>query len=396
MLSTPPVHEPVPAGRRSMSTTTSPSIPLSTRLYKCECGKPVFFGNSLCLNCKRPLGFEPSLGRVISLQETETGTFELVAANDGAAFKRCANAKPPCSCNWLIPVAEVEAGIQFCRSCRLNRTIPNLTTATNAEYWAAIELAKRRLVSGLLALGLPVKSKVSEDPNCGVAFDFLESFAFGPSVRTGHDDGVITLNIEEANDSNRENIRSKMHEPYRTLLGHLRHESGHYYWDRLVRDGPFLNAFREMFGDDRQDYCAALEKHYSQGPPSDWPVTFVSAYASAHPWEDWAETWAHYLHMHDTLETAEGFHLNMSYVEMPLDEFPSSMLVESDPAFLDQLNSWMRFSAVLNEFARSMGQPDFYPFVLSTASVRKLHFVHRVIGSQVSLSSSASIQAQTR
>ena len=363
-----------------MSTTTLPLTTFSTRLYKCECGKLIFFGNSLCLNCKRILGFEPSRGRVFPLREIGVDTFELMGANDGAAFKRCANAQSPCGCNWLIPAAEVEAGIYFCRSCRLNRTIPNLTTAKNADYWAAIELSKRRLVSGLLALGLPVKSKVSEDLNYGIAFDFLESSVFGPSVRTGHHDGIITLNIAEANDSLREDIRSRMHEPYRTLLGHLRHETGHYYWDRLVREGPFLSGFREVFGDDRQDYGAALEQHYGQGPPSNWPLSFVSAYASSHPWEDWAETWAHYLHMHDTLETAAGFHLDINRVEMPLDPFPLGVLVQPDDAFLDQLNSWMRFSAVLNEFARSMGQSDFYPFVLSTTSVRKLHFVHRVVG----------------
>jgi hypothetical protein len=187
------------------------------------------------------------------------------------------------------------------------------------------------------------------------------------------------LNIAEANDSTRESIRQQMHEPYRTLLGHLRHESGHYYWDRLVDGNSCIEGFRNLFGDDRQDYAVALQKHYSDGPPSDWALHFVSAYASSHPWEDWAETWAHYLHMHDALETAEGFGLNMNWVEMSLDDFKSDALVEPDPAFLDRLNAWARFSAVLNEFARSIGQRDFYPFVLSTEVVRKLHFIHRTI-----------------
>jgi hypothetical protein len=305
-------------------------------------------------------------------------TFALLE-NEALRYRRCANAQSASACNWLVPLAEAEAGQNLCRSCRLNRTIPNLTTEENAERSATIELAKRRLVSGLLVLGLPVRSKVSEDPQCGLAFDFLESPGDGSKILTGHDDGIITLNIAEANDARREDIRSKMHEPYRTILGHLRHESGHYYWDRLVQGSPSLEEFRNFFGDERADYAEALKKHYAEGPPPNWPLTYVSGYASSHPWEDWAETWAHYLHMHDALETAAGFRLDTNSVELPLDGFSADVLIEPDDEFLDQLNCWTRFSAVLNEFARSLGQHDFYPFILSIQSARKLHFVHRVV-----------------
>ena len=315
---------------------------------------------------------------MLPLRQVDETTFALVG-NEQLSYRRCANVQSASACNWLVPLAEADAGQELCRSCRLNRTIPNLATGENTEYWGAIELAKRRLVSGLLILGLPVKSKVSEDPECGLAFDFLESPEDGSKVFTGHDDGIITLNIAEANDATRENIRTQMHEPYRTLLGHLRHESGHYYWDRLVEGSPSLDAFRNFFGDERADYAAALEKHYAEGSPSNWPLNFVSGYASSHPWEDWAETWAHYLHMHDALETAAGFRLDTNSVELPLDGFSGDVLVEPDDQFLDQLNGWSRFSAVLNEFARSLGQRDFYPFILSTQSARKLHFVHRVV-----------------
>jgi len=253
--------------------------------------------------------------------------------------------------------------------------------AENGEYWQRIEVAKRRLVSSLIGLGLPVVSRVTEDPERGLAFDFLRPAEDAP-VFTGHSEGIITLNIEEAADSTRERIREQMHEPYRTLLGHLRHETGHYYWSRLIEESPvWLAQFREVFGNEQQDYAAALENHYRQGPPADWANQFVSAYASVHPWEDWAETWAHYLHLTDTLDTALSFHLEIDSVELPFEGFDKEALAQQDAAaFLEILNSWARFTAVLNELSRSMGLPDFYPFVLSRSAVAKLHFVYRVLG----------------
>jgi hypothetical protein len=259
----------------------------------------------------------------------------------------------------------------------LNRTIPDLSDPSNGENWRRIELAKRQLISSLLMLGLPVKPKMEGVE--GLAFDFLRTPDQGPRVLTGHSDGIITLNIEEADDPTRESIREQMHEPYRTLLGHLRHEVGHYYWDRLVRESKWIDPFRELFGDDRQDYTQALHRHYQQGPPPDWPERYVSAYASSHPWEDWAETWAHYLHMVDTLDTAESFSLDIESVEMPFEGFKAEALVQPDDQFLHFINSWSRFTAVLNELSRSMGLPDFYPFVLSKSSVGKLHFIHNVV-----------------
>jgi hypothetical protein len=189
------------------------------------------------------------------------------------------------------------------------------------------------------------------------------------------------LNIEEADDATRERVRERMHEPYRTVLGHLRHEVGHYYWDRLVDGTPCLDAFRELFGDERRDYAEALERHYRQGPPAEWQNCYVSAYASSHPWEDWAETWAHYLHIVDAVGTAFSFRLDIDSVEMPFEGFASDALVRPDKQFLKLLNSWARFTAVLNEFSRSMGLPDFYPFVLSKSAVKKVHFVHTLVES---------------
>ncbi len=354
------------------------------RVYKCQCGRPVFFRNSVCLACKTPLGYEPALGLICPLaQGTEPETWTVIGnfEEKGRLYRHCANLTSPSTCNWLVRADSSDTRRELCISCRLNRTIPDLSITVNGENWRRIEIAKRRLVSSLLALGLPVKPQVEGEPG-GLAFDFLSSPAAGPRVLTGHSGGVITLNIEEADDSTRESIREQLHEPYRTLLGHLRHEVGHYYWDRLVGGTAWLDGFRELFGDEREDYGKALQQHYQQGPPPNWGEKYVSAYASSHPWEDWAETWAHYLHMSETLDTASSFNLDIESVEMPFEGFKAETLLQPDDEFLHFINSWVRFTAVLNELSLSMGLRDFYPFVLSRSSVAKLHFVHTVVEAQ--------------
>jgi len=65
-------------------------------------------------------------------------------------------------------------------------------------------------------------------------------------VLTSHCNGLITLNIAEADDAERERRRVKFHEPYRTLLGHLRHEVAHYYWDRLIANSKWLSGFSRL------------------------------------------------------------------------------------------------------------------------------------------------------
>jgi hypothetical protein len=238
-------------------------------------------------------------------------------------------------------------------------------------------------VAQLLGLGLPVRSRVSEDPQRGVAFDLLRSPPGGPRVLTGHASGLITLNVLEADDAQREQIRHALREPYRTLLGHFRHEIGHYYWDRLIVGTRWHEAFRQVFGDERADYAAALKANYENGPPSDWPNHFISSYASTHPWEDWAETWAHYLHIYDSLDTALGFGLTADDVELQLEPFRLEDLYDPQHPdagrFLELLNSSLELITVLNELARSLGQPDIYPFVLSRPVVRKLHFIQLVV-----------------
>jgi hypothetical protein len=350
--------------------------------FTCRCGRPVFFRNSLCLACNAPLGYEPELQQLLALEPgPEPGTWKLDGHEDvTVAWKRCGNFDSPAGCNWLVPADEEEP---LCRSCRLNNTIPDLSDPDNCIWWRKIENAKRRMVSQLLNLGLPVASKVSEDPERGLMFDLLRSPAKGPHVLTGHANGLITLNVEEADDSKREKIRQQMGEPYRTLLGHFRHEVGHYYWDRLVWDTPWLEKFRELFGDEREDYAAALKRNYEKGPKPNWADSYISSYASVHPWEDWAESWAHYLHVVDSLDTALRFGLRGEDVEQEVEPFKIDDLY--DPKVPDAqtvillINSWVKLTTVLNELARSMGQHDFYPFVMSRPVLRKLHFIQMIV-----------------
>lgn len=357
-----------PSGRRSA--------------FSCRCGRPVYFRNSLCLGCQAPLAYEPGLQEVRALSTgPEPGTWTIDGQEDEAAlWKRCENFDSPAGCNWLVAADDAEP---LCRSCRLNRTIPSLDDPDNCRWWRLIENAKRRLVAQLLNLGLPVVSKVSEDPERGVMFDFLRSPKEGPRVLTGHANGLITLNVEEADDSIREKTRHQMREPYRTLLGHFRHEVGHYYWDRLVWDTPWLEKFRELFGDEREDYAAALKRNYEQGPPANWADQHISSYASVHPWEDWAESWAHYLHVVDSLDTALRFGLRGEDVEQAVEPFTVDDLYDPDAPDAQRVillvNSWVQLTTVLNELARSMGQHDFYPFVMSRPVLRKIHFIQMIV-----------------
>ena len=350
-----------------------------SRTFLCRCGNHIFFRNSLCLGCQAALGYLPDEARLLPLEPgPRPGTWD--AGGGRPLLKYCGNREMPARCNWMLAADDPNS---LCIACRLNRTIPSLDDEDNARWWGLIEIAKRRLVSQLLALDLPVQSKVSEDKERGLMFDLLRSPPNGPRVLTGHANGLITLNVEEADDARREKIRLDLHEPYRTLLGHFRHEIGHYYWDRLVRDGPWLDQFRKLFGDERADYAAALKANYDHGPPADWRDRHISSYASSHPWEDWAETWAHYLHMVDSLGTAFGFGLDAEELEGAIQPYERDALyAPDDPGaerFLSLLNSWIEMTMVLNELARSMGQPDFYPFVMSKPVVGKLQFVHLVV-----------------
>ncbi len=341
------------------------------KLFKCDrCGNPIYFENEKCESCGAALGFDPVAGGMLSFD------FE-AAAPDG--FRRCANATDRV-CNWLVEQSDSN---DFCEACRYNRTIPDLTVAGNLERWREFEGAKHRVFYSLRRFGLEPVTRI-EDPAFGLAFDFLaESPAVGaPRIMTGHDDGVITLNLKEADDVEREKSRSAMGETYRTLLGHFRHEIGHYFWDRLVKNRPALDGFRACFGDESADYAAALQAHYSMGAPADWQTRFISSYASSHPWEDFAESWAHYFHIVDTLETAATFGLR---VRAKLDNVPAmSAEIDFDPyhASLEQIiGAWLPLTFAMNAMNRSMGEPDLYPFILSEPAIAKIGFIRDLIAS---------------
>ena len=283
------------------------------------------------------------------------------------------------TCNWLI---EAHSADRFCTACRHNRTIPDLSNPENLARLRKIEWAKHRLFYTLLKLRLPLVTR-GEDPD-GLAFDFLapDAPSHGPAtpVMTGHANGLITINLAEADDVERERQRAEMGEPYRALLGHFRHEIAHYFWDRLIANSLWIGEFRKIFGDEREDYAAALQRHYVKGPPADWPERYVSAYAGAHPWEDFAETWAHYFHMVDTLETARAFGLSVHPKVSKGAELATTIDFDPHNASIERIiEAWLPLTFAVNSINRSMGVPDLYPFILSPAVILKLTFIHERI-----------------
>lgn len=359
------------------------------KTFRCVCGNVVHFDNAQCLNCNRELGFLPETRTVSALEAADQeGLWRALAPEvENRQYRKCNNYLNHNVCNWMVAEEDEEP---FCHSCRLNDVIPNLSKPGNPVLWYRVERAKRRLVYNLMQLGLPIIGK-DRDPDHGLAFEFLEdvdeSAEFsdpGGGVTTGHADGLITINLAEAVTSEREKVREQLNERYRTLLGHFRHEIGHYYWDRLVRDSDWLTEFRQLFGDENQDYAALLKRYYEQGPAPDWEQTHISAYATAHPWEDWAETWAHYLHIQSTLETAEDFELRVRKPEFQLGDQPPGKgpvpaYLPVEPAFFQLLSDWHALAVALNALNRSMGLRDAYPFALSDLAIEKLYMVHRVI-----------------
>jgi hypothetical protein len=345
-------------------------------IFTCEhCGQLLHFENTRCMRCGSPLGFLPDRLTLSALAAEADGSFTALAA-PGSRWRACANA-PDGGCNWLVP-----EGDAFCPACKLNRTGPDLGQPADIEKWQRLEAAKPRLVYALLRLGLPLESR-HDSEHRGLAFEFVADPAEGAPVLTGHADGLVTINLAEADSAERERRRVELGEPYRTLLGHLRHEVGHYYWDLLVRDGGRRDATRAMFRDETVDYAEALKRHHEQGPPPDWPENFVSAHAAAHPWEDFAETWTYYLHMVDTLDTAASFGLAVD--PAVTDDATPDMHVAFDPyrapGAARLVDAWLPLTIAVNSLNRSMGQPDLYPVVLGPRVIEKLGFIHDLVHS---------------
>lgn len=345
------------------------------KTFHCDqCGQQVFYENVRCENCGGMLGFLPDQRAITTFEPDDEGFWRsLNPKNAGLHYKQCINYAQENACNWMLPA---DAEDDLCVSCQLTRTIPDLSNEKNLLYWKRLEAAKRRLLFSLWELNLQPTPKLVDD-DTGMAFEFLEDTP-DKKVMTGHDNGLIVINIAEADPSRREKARENMNEPYRTLLGHFRHESGHYYFDRLIIDTQWLAPFRELFGDEQQDYSESLERHYQNGPPADWEQHYVSSYASSHPWEDWAETWAHYLHMIDTLQTAYSCGMTLE----PRKPREPTLAIERQPlktgSFSELADNWFALTYVLNSLNRSIGMPDAYPFALSTDVMQKLQFIHEV------------------
>jgi len=360
------------------------------KIFNCDnCGHPVFFENVQCLNCGCALAFLPDQLSMAALlapagpnADGSPALWERSHPPEGVPlrYRMCLNHDLHQSCNFAVLPEDPN---QLCVSCRQTRVLPDLSFPENRQRLYSIEVAKRRLFYSLARLGLASTSPLATgDTEDGPVYEFLADLPGGPRVMTGHNQGLITLNISEADDDERERRRVQLGEPYRTLLGHLRHESGHFYWDRLIREQNRIDAFRAVFGDESLDYQQALQAHYAADHgATDWQSDFVSFYATAHPWEDWAETWAHYLHMVDLLETAAAYH---TQVEIPGNPHLGPDCVtnpfESAESNFDQLvQQWVPVTLMLNSLNRSLGQDDAYPFALSQGALHKLRFVHDVI-----------------
>lgn len=319
--------------------------------FECRCGGRIYFENTDCLSCGSRVGFDPDAMQMVATGPRGTEPLE-------RGYRQCRNTLEFDNCNWLVSAGSSE---EYCISCHLNRTIPHLGSGDNLSRWATLEKEKRRMLYSLLDLGLAVQSKARGWPD-GLAFDFVEDQRSNPAVTetfisTGHHDGVITINVAEADPLHRLQMRLALGEVYRTVLGHFRHESGHYYYRLLIGDHNVV-AFRTLFGDERTDYAAALDEYYNRGGGARWGPGFITAYAGAHPLEDWAECWAHFLLIRDCLETAGA---------------ETGEAIPGD--FNELMAQWMGYAIHLNQIARSLGLEDPYPFVLSEEVRNKLEFI---------------------
>ena len=366
------------------------------RVFNCDhCGHLVFFDSVQCLHCGSTLAFLPdqlTLAALVPAPPAGGGLWQRSGHTQAPLYRQCYNQTTWQACNFAVPATSASL---LCLSCRQTQWLPDLSNPTHLQHWKQIEAAKRQLFYTLARLGL---QSVSEAPGVlpGPTYAFLADQPGAPAIVTGHHSGTITLNVDEADDSERARRRVSLHEPYRTLIGHLRHESGHFYWDRLVQGCGLQEAFRAVFGDERQDYDNALAAHYASGGRAQWQQHHVSAYASAHPWEDWAETWAHYLHMVDLLETAAAYATSLRLPGSAAEphERVADPFATPPPPFDSMVRQWVPLTLLLNSLNRSLGQGDAYPFALSAGALRKLRFVHDVVAQSPGAPAAATSQTK--
>jgi len=337
--------------------------------FECTCGNRLYFHNTQCVSCGREVGWCPACAGLTALEPLDGGGYRCGNAACGATLNKCLNYAEAQVCNRCVAM-EDGSGSALCEYCRLTEVIPDLTVAGNREKWQKLEQAKRRLLYSLDLLGLPytgVSPPLSFDFKSDVEPPDGWSFEFGGErVYTGHANGKITINIREADPVEREKARVWFGEAQRTLIGHFRHEIGHYYWDVLVA-GQREDAFKRVFGDHEQPpYAAAIQRYHEQGPAPDWPARCISPYASMHPWEDFAETFSTYLDMASVLRVASEMDMEPGAVLMSLE-------------ISDAVERYVKVGVTINEFNRSMGLSDLVPEVFVPPVVDKLRFVDGLV-----------------
>lgn len=337
--------------------------------FFCKCGQEIFIDNIFCEKCGRDLIFDPSSqemwGGLLDSNVFEAHPSE-ASNTEKPKFKPCKNRHSSIMCNWAVCDDDEE----YCIACRSTRTTPDQRFESNRKRWRSLEMAKRRLFITLLKLKLPIEN-YNEKPN-GLAFDFLggkrsNSKSGQNHVLSGHLNGIITLNAMEADEGYIHTMKQQMKEHYRTLLGHFRHEIGHYYWQILIYEAGKLDVFRDLFGDERQDYQEALNVYYEKSKKRRRFKSnlYITNYASSHPHEDWAETWAHYLHIVDTLETAVFY--GLSTYQPKVNDFD------------EWYSEWGQVAQTMNALNRSMGLADAYPFIITDVVKNKLRFIDNLI-----------------
>lgn len=346
------------------------------KIFLCPtCHQQVYFNNLRCLGCNSALAFDPDSLSMLAFAAPWGNRSGTAAAVEDSSLQACAHRHGARACNWTVrgPIGAT----QECESCRLTDAAASSPEHGHEARWLSAESAKRRLLQTLRKLGVPVSASTPHDESLRLRFVWQVPSADAP-VLTGHANGTVTLNLLEADDDHRESARVAFGEPLRTVLGHLRHEVAHYLDARWVdSDAALCAEFRQLMGDKSLDYTQALAHYYAHGAPTDWQQRHISAYASAHPWEDWAETCAHYLLMVDAVETATDWGLSLEQVpNVQLRESINTLDLPADDLVLQQ---WLPVSRFLNSMARSVGVRDSYPFVIAPVVIQKFAFVRKVL-----------------
>ena len=116
-----------------------------------------------------------------------------------------------------------------------------------------------------------------------------------------------------------------------------------------------------------------MERHYAERAAGRLGRALRHAYATMHPWEDWAETFAHYLHIRDMLQTAVAYGVSVYGPAVPPPTRRRCTRIPAPRAsdLRALLEAWLPLTYALNAINRSMGDDDLYPFVLAPGGDRE-------------------------